>query len=553
LTVKMMFMRYKGYYILLLISISMWMFAPLNVSARGIKVKIKGSEKINAPVVEEVNLYGESHALVIGINNYTQGWPILSGAVNDAKLIAAELRKKGFNVTLKTNLDSRTLEQTFKEFFILKGNNPQTRLFVWFAGHGHTLNGEGFLIPTDAPLPHKGAEFRLKALSMRRFGEYVRLAQSKHALAVFDSCFSGTIFDTQRSAPPPAITRATTFPVRQFLTSGDTDQKVSDDGRFRKLFIRAIRGEERADANQDGYVTGSELGLFLTDRVTNLTRSRQTPRYGKLRDEDYDRGDFVFLLASLSTVIEKPPFKPSKAHLYVNPEPKDARVRILNIRPSFIQGMALESGRYHVEVTANGYKTKTQWVTLEAGLVETLDIRLEVQSQIGTKIGLIDFQYILKNSAGAETATAIIKNLKKNMEENLKAKGAEIEENKKEFERLAPVISEKVRKEKISEINREIDDFKKLREKYRSDLKKIEKKLVRQLQKELYEIIQNIGNNEGYLLIREKKRPKNKKSIYTSNASESVIQNAIDNFPTGAVDISNEVIPLITGKYIEQQ
>ncbi|MBL7205198.1 MAG: hypothetical protein ISS63_12855 [Desulfobacteraceae bacterium] len=60
---------------------------------------------------------------------------------------------------------------------------------------------------------------------------------------------------------------------------------MSDDGRFRKLFIRAIRGEERADANNDGYLTGSELGLFLTDRLTNLTESRQTPRYGKLRDE----------------------------------------------------------------------------------------------------------------------------------------------------------------------------------------------------------------------------------------------------------------------------
>ena len=166
---------------------------PLHASARGIKVKIKASENVSAPVVGEVNLYGESYALVIGINNYTHGWPRLSGAVSDAKLVAAELLKKGFNVTLKTNLDSKELKKTFEEFFILKGNDPKSRLFVWFAGHGHTLNGEGFLIPTDAPLPQKGAQFRLKALSMRRFGEYVRLAQSKHALAVFDSCFSGTI------------------------------------------------------------------------------------------------------------------------------------------------------------------------------------------------------------------------------------------------------------------------------------------------------------------------------------------------------------------------
>jgi len=449
-----MFIKYKFLYIFLLITISIGMFTPINTPARGIKVKIKASEKINAPIVEEVNLYGESYALVIGINDYTEGWPRLSGAVNDAKLVAKELSQKGFNVTLKTNLDSKTLKQTFEEFFILKGNDPQTRLFVWFAGHGHTLHGEGFLIPTDAPLPHKGAQFRLKALSMRRFGEYVRLAQSKHVLAVFDSCFSGTIFDTQRTAPPPAITRATTLPVRQFLTSGDTDQKVSDDGRFRKLFIRAIRDEERADYNQDGYVTGSELGLFLTDRVTNLTQCRQTPRYGKLRDEDYDRGDFVFLLASSGAVIEKPAPIPSKAYLsvdsnvsgakvlvdgyivgstdlsnvevssgehqivikkdgykpyfktigfkkgrtrdlyvvldlktplkgrlYVNTKPKDTRVRILNIVPKFYQGISLDAGRYHVEVSAEGHDKQKMWISLTAGQDKTLDIHLNRKGQ----------------------------------------------------------------------------------------------------------------------------------------------------------------------------
>ena len=88
------------------------------------------------------------------------------------------------------------------------------------------------------------------------------------------------------------------MPVRQFLTSGDAGQEVSDDGTLRELFLRALRGEERADANGDRYVTATEIGLFLSDRVTNLTETRQTPRYGKLRDKDYDLGDFVFALAA---------------------------------------------------------------------------------------------------------------------------------------------------------------------------------------------------------------------------------------------------------------
>ena len=124
----------------------------------------------------------------------------------------------------------------------------------------------------------------------------VKIARAKHALAVFDSCFAGTVFDSQRARPPATITKAAVRPVRQFLTSGDEDQKVSDNGSFRQLFIDSLNGEESADLNNDGYLTGTELGLHLENRVTNLTRAAQTPRSGKLRDPRFDRGDFIFVL-----------------------------------------------------------------------------------------------------------------------------------------------------------------------------------------------------------------------------------------------------------------
>jgi len=68
--------------------------------------------------------------------------------------------------------------------------------------------------------------------------------------------------------------------VRQFLSSGDNNQTVSDDGRFRKLFIRAIQGEERADANGDGYPPSSESVLwqpFLRTFQVNSCEARESP------------------------------------------------------------------------------------------------------------------------------------------------------------------------------------------------------------------------------------------------------------------------------------
>ena len=332
-------------------------------ATRGVRINLRDSEQTTAPILEEVQLYDSSYALVIGINNYTEGWPRLSNAVQDAELVANELQEKGFEVTLKKDLNFDDLESIFREFFVFKGEDPQARLFVWFAGHGHTQNGEGYLIPADAPRPEEGSIFLIKALSMRRFGEYVRQAQAKHVLAVFDSCFSGTIFTTQRSLPPLAVTRATIQPVRQFLSSGDENQKVSDDGTFRKLFLGALRGERNADANGDGYLTGSELGMFLTYELTNLTENIQTPRSGKLRDPEYDRGDFVFLLANSDPVMEKSP----KGRLRVDTEPEGARVRVLNIKPKYSLGMELDPGRYHIEVAARGYETERRWIDLAVG------------------------------------------------------------------------------------------------------------------------------------------------------------------------------------------
>ena len=286
----------------LAVAVLLSIFVPAIAAERGIEVSVRASDAADA-AVESVRLYGASHALVIGIDEYTNGWPRLSNGVSDARAVAAELERRGFTVMLRTDLESEALKRTFEEFFVINGADPEARLFVWFSGHGATLGEEAFLVPADAPRPEAGPRFKLAALSLRRFGEFVRLADSKHSFAIFDSCFAGTIFSVQRTAPPAAITRATTFPVRQFLTSGDAGETVSDDGTFRKLFVRALQGLEPANANGDGYLTASELGMFLSNRMVNL-RLGQTPRYGKLRDPDFDRGDFVF--RTLATLSDEP-------------------------------------------------------------------------------------------------------------------------------------------------------------------------------------------------------------------------------------------------------
>jgi hypothetical protein len=273
---------------------------PASTSAQTVfgvlNVWLKARESADAPNDQRVTLYQKSKALVIGMDHYRGGWPELSNGIKDAEEVAKGLTAQGFEVMLKKDLKSEELDRTLKNFFVGEGADVDTRLLLWFAGHGYTIRDEGYIVPVDAPSPKADADFREKAISLRRFGEYMREANSRHVLAIFDSCFGGAVFNTARSMPPPAITLATTEPVREFISSGEADQQVSDDGTFRRLFLDVLAGKEPdADANHDGYVTGTELGLFLHQKMTNLTYNRQTPRYGKLNALGYDR-DFVFLV-----------------------------------------------------------------------------------------------------------------------------------------------------------------------------------------------------------------------------------------------------------------
>ena len=78
---------------------------------------------------------------------------------------------------------------------------------------------------------------------------------------VFDSSFSDSALQSSEVTFPDDISYQTPKPVRQFISSESASQTVADKGVFRPLFIRGIKGE--ADLNQDGYVTGTELGMYL--------------------------------------------------------------------------------------------------------------------------------------------------------------------------------------------------------------------------------------------------------------------------------------------------
>lgn len=246
------------------------------------------------------NLYDGSYALVIGNSEYSMGWKRLGGVKSDVVAVRDVLQRHGFEVEIEENLTSDRFEPRIKKFINDHGFERNNRLIIYYAGHGHTLNSVGdkrdlgYIISADTPLPDKDPlGFRRKAVSMYAIQTFAKEIQAKHAMFVFDSCFSGKLF-TQRDTDkiPPFIVEKIDHPVRQFITAGDETQTVPDESIFRKAFVRGLEGD--ADRNGDGYIVGTELAEYLKEAVTNYSDRHQTPQYGLINDIDLDRGDFVF-------------------------------------------------------------------------------------------------------------------------------------------------------------------------------------------------------------------------------------------------------------------
>ena len=238
-----------------------------------------------------VELYAESHALLIGASRY-RTWSALPSVAEELDEVEDALAESGFSVERLVDPDARELVDGVRDFIDRHGYDPENRLLFYFSGHGHSVGDKGFLLPVDIPLPDERREFRRKALPMTQVLAWAKDMEAKHVLFVFDSCFAGSVFKS-KSMPEDQeryIRTATSLPVRQFLTAGSANEEVPAKSTFTPAFVSAIRGE--GDLNRDGYITGSELGVHLSQLVPQFVD--QTPQYGKIRDYDLSRGDFVF-------------------------------------------------------------------------------------------------------------------------------------------------------------------------------------------------------------------------------------------------------------------
>ncbi len=263
------------------------------------------STVVENPTPVESQIYGNSWALVVGVNDY-QYWPKLSYAVNDARGVADMLRKQyGFksenifelyNENATREKIAELLSDTLADPARVKSND---RVFIFYAGHGMTRTlpsgrNLGYIIPVNAELN----KFSSNSISMTHLQDFSDMIPAKHVYFVMDSCYSGIALTRGGglSRDSKYLNEIASRRARQILTAGGADQEVADGGShghsiFTWSLLQGLRGD--ADLDKNRIITATELGAFIAPRVSES--SQQTPVFGNLVGSE--GGDFLFELS----------------------------------------------------------------------------------------------------------------------------------------------------------------------------------------------------------------------------------------------------------------
>jgi uncharacterized caspase-like protein len=257
---------------------------------------------------------GRNVIAVIGIDDYVH-WRRLNNAVSDAQGVRnLFVNDLGFQELVPPLFNAEaTRESIFSNLLDPLRSELKTddSLVFFFAGHGHTETtsvGErkintGYLIPVAGLLPE---ERRFGGfLKLDSFLEDLALLPARHIMVILDACYSGfALGDAVKVLRDhePYTDDLDRRVSRNVITSAMHDQPALDNGPipghslFTGVLIEALQSG-RADRDNRGFVTGSELALHVQKEVLEYAQAsstRQTPDYGYF--ELHQRGELVIAL-----------------------------------------------------------------------------------------------------------------------------------------------------------------------------------------------------------------------------------------------------------------
>ncbi|MGH7362286.1 MAG: OmpH family outer membrane protein [Candidatus Methylomirabilales bacterium] len=119
------------------------------------------------------------------------------------------------------------------------------------------------------------------------------------------------------------------------------------------------------------------------------------------------------------------------------------------------------------------------------------------------KIGFVDVQKVLNDSAKGKEAKAKLEKEREAKQKEVRAKEEEIKKLEADLQKQGAVLSEAARRERQEAINRKIRDLRRLFEDFNRDLQKRETELLNEILREIRKLVVVYGKEQQYTLILE--------------------------------------------------
>ncbi len=249
-------------------------------------VKLKWSGKVKE---EEFTIKPKLYVLAIGVSKYGDKNLTLQFAAKDAKDFAESLLKeKGGlyrDVVVKVLTDEKATKDEIIDGFewISKETTSNDVAMVFLAGHGiNDSGGVYYFLPVNANLER----LRRTGVPFTEMKNTVSSLAGKTILFI-DTCHAGNVMGARAVAPDITgiVNELASAENGAVVFASSTGKQYSfedptwGNGAFTKAAVEGIEG--KADYTGKGRITINMLDLYISERVKELTKGKQTPATAK--------------------------------------------------------------------------------------------------------------------------------------------------------------------------------------------------------------------------------------------------------------------------------
>src|SRR5258708_7241558 len=231
-----------------------------------------------APIGPSAAAGADRFALVIGNAKYPDGDAPLKEPINDARDIAEELKRDGFNVEIGENLTGDAMRRAFERLY---GRiKPGSVALIFFSGFGVQSSRQSYMIPVDAQIWTE-ADVRRDGFSLETVLGEINSRGAGVKIALIDASRRNPFerrFRRFSAGLAPVIAPNGTL----VMYSAGLSSVISDSGRDHSLFVQELLKEIRVpDLMAEETLNRTRVG------VTRASRSEQVPWISSSLAEDF--------------------------------------------------------------------------------------------------------------------------------------------------------------------------------------------------------------------------------------------------------------------------